>query len=221
MPPAVVLALVAVAAYLFGSIPFGLVLARLAGGVDVRKHGSGNIGATNVGRVLGKKWGLACLALDVLKGLLPTLLLPRLAPLPDDWRSVAAVACGAAAVLGHVFPIWLGFRGGKGVATGAGVAAVLCWPAALAAAAAFGAVFVARRVVALASIVASIAYAVTTFLLIGDLTDRSQWPLAAFAVAMPTLIVVRHRDNIRRMIRGEERRFTTADESPREPVAGP
>ena len=222
MPPAVSLVAVALAAYLFGSIPFGLLIARLAFGVDVRKHGSGNIGATNVARVLGRKWGAACLGLDALKGLLPTLLLPRVAALPDDWRPAAAVLCGAAAVLGHVFPVWLGFRGGKGVATGAGVAAVLCWPAALAAAAAFGAVFYARRVVALGSIVASVTYAVVTLVAIADLADRSRWPLAAFAVAMPSLIVFRHRDNIRRMLRGEEKRFATGEpESPREPVAHP
>jgi acyl phosphate:glycerol-3-phosphate acyltransferase len=150
MPPAANLALAVAAAYVIGSIPFGLLIAKYGHGVDVRRHGSGNIGATNVGRVLGKKWGVVCLVLDALKGLLPTLLLPRVIPrplLPEDWLGLATVLCGAAAITGHVFPVWLGFRGGKGVATGAGVAAVVCWQAALAAVAAFAAVFVARKLV--------------------------------------------------------------------------
>ena len=203
------LSLAAVAAYLVGSIPFGLLIARYWHGIDVRKHGSGNIGATNVGRVLGRKWGIACLVLDFLKGLVPTLLLPRLVPLPSDWQSAAAVLCGAAAIAGHVFPVWLAFRGGKGVATGAGVAAVLSWPAALAAAGAFAIVFATKRIVSLASIVAATVYAAVAVVLTGEPLARENWPITAFAIAIPALIIARHRDNIRRLIRGEEGRFTT------------
>ncbi len=214
MSPAVSLSLAAVVAYLIGSVPFGLLIARLRG-IDVRRHGSGNIGATNVGRVLGKKWGVLCLMLDALKGLLATLLLPHLVPLPADWLSAAAVACGAAAIAGHVFPIWLGFRGGKGVATGAGVAAVVCWPAALAATATFAITFAVSRFVSLPSIVASILYAVATFAVLGA-TVRDEWPTALFAVAIPALIVARHRGNIRRLLRGEEAGFSAS--TPSEPV---
>lgn len=113
-----------VLAYLIGSVPFGFIIAR-GRGIDIRKHGSGNIGATNVARVLGKKIGLVCFALDVLKGLLPTVLAGTLLasgagfPLAVD-HSLAWLAVAAMTIVGHMFPVWLGFRGGKGVATGFG-----------------------------------------------------------------------------------------------------
>jgi glycerol-3-phosphate acyltransferase PlsY len=211
MSPAATLAVAATAAYLVGSIPFGLLIAQFGHGVDVRKHGSGNIGATNVGRVLGKKWGIVCLVLDALKGLLPTLL-PRVLSLPESWVSLATVTCGAAAIAGHVFPVWLGFRGGKGVATGAGVAAVVCWQAAFAALAAFAAVLIARKFVSLASIAAAGVYAAATLAVLGK-SLHEEWPTAVFSIAIPALIVARHRDNIRRLLRGEEVALTTAEMS--------
>lgn len=211
MSPAVSFSLAAAAAYLVGSIPFGLLIAKYGHGVDVRKHGSGNIGATNVGRVLGKKWGIFCLLLDALKGLLPTYFLPRAFDLPADWLGLATVTCGAAAIAGHVFPVWLGFRGGKGVATGAGVAAVVCWQAALAAILAFALVFAAKRVVSLASIAAAVVYAVATLIVLGG-SLRGEWPTAAFSIAIPALIIARHHDNIRRLLRGEEGAFKAAAE---------
>lgn len=199
------------AAYLIGSVPVGFLLAMLVFRVDLRATGSGNIGATNVGRTLGTKWGVACLALDLLKGVVPTLL-PLAVTWPTGWLEPAMVACGAAAVVGHVFPVWLGFRGGKGVATGAGVAIVLAWQAAAAAAITFALVFLAKRIVSLSSIVAAIVYAIVV-LALSDLTSRENWPLVAFAVAIPSLIVLRHRDNIGRLIRGEEKPFRTAERS--------
>ena len=210
MSPALVLFSIAVAAYLVGSIPFGLLLARYGRGVDVRRHGSGNIGATNVARTLGRGWGIACLLLDLLKGLLPTLLLPALViprSLPADWQTSAAVVCGIATICGHVFPVWLRFRGGKGVATGAGVAAVLCPPAMLAGAVAFGLVMLLNRIVALASMVAAVMYAVVALLWMGTPWQREHWPLTAFALLIPLLIIVRHLGNIRRILRGEEGAF--------------
>nr|MDQ3332022.1 glycerol-3-phosphate acyltransferase [Planctomycetota bacterium] len=112
------------AAYIVGSIPVGWLIAKYGHGIDLRTAGSGNIGATNVGRTLGREWGLICLLCDLLKGVAGAFV-PLAMRLPEDWNSPAMVACGAAAVLGHVFPVWLKFRGGKGVATGAGVAIVL------------------------------------------------------------------------------------------------
>lgn len=215
MSPVATLAIASAAAYLVGSIPFGLLIAKYGHGVDVRKQGSGNIGATNVGRVLGKKWGIVCLVLDAVKGLLPALLLPQLILRPpfsllEGRLGLATVVCGAAAITGHVFPVWLGFRGGKGVATGAGVAAVVCWQAALAAVVAFAAVFAARKVVSLASIVAAGVYAAATLAVLGK-SFREEWTTTVFSIAIPALIVARHRDNIRRLLRGEEGAFTTAD----------
>lgn len=214
MPPAASVVLAVLVAYLIGSIPFGLLLARCWHGVDVRKHGSGNIGATNVGRVLGKKWGIACLLLDFLKGFAPTLLLPSLLRVPGEWLAQTAVACGAAAIAGHVFPIWLGFRGGKGVATGAGVAAVVAWPAAIAGLIAFAITLAVKRYVSLASIVAAITYAIVAIAMLRQPLARENLPLALFAIAIPTLIVVRHRDNIRRLLQGEEASFTVGDDQP-------
>jgi len=209
MNAGVTAALLIAVAYLTGSVPVGLLIARIVFGVDLRTTGSGNIGATNVGRTLGAKWGVVCLAIDLLKGVGPTLL-PLAVDWPVGWRDAVMVACGAAAVLGHVFPVWLGFRGGKGVATGAGVAIVLAWQAALAAAISFAILFLVKRIVSLSSIVAAVVYAGVVLLLAQPVT-REKWPLIAFAVAIPALIVIRHRDNIARLIRGEEQPFRTAD----------
>ena len=207
MTPAILVTLLALAAYVAGSIPFGFLIAKWWRGVDLRTLGSRNIGATNTGRVLGKSWGALCLLLDLLKGLLPTLLLPRLVELPAGWIGPTAVACGTAAILGHVFPVWLGFRGGKGVATGAGVAMVLSLPAGIAALAAFAIAFAIKRTVSLASIAAAVVYAVAVLAMNRDFRDESHWPLLAFAIAIPTLIIVRHRENIVRLLRGQEQRY--------------
>jgi glycerol-3-phosphate acyltransferase PlsY len=202
-------------AYLVGSVPVGFLIAKLVFGVDLRTTGSGNIGATNVGRTLGAKWGAACLVFDLLKGVVPTLM-PLAVMWPSGWRDPLMMACGAAAVVGHVFPVWLGFRGGKGVATGAGVAIVLAWQAAVAAAVMFGIVFFAKRIVSLSSMLAAIVYAVVVIFL-SEPTAREDWPLIAFAIAIPALIIVRHRDNIARLLRGEEKPFSTSGRSETSP----
>src|SRR4051812_44987549 len=148
MPPPLLLAVVAAASYLLGAVPFGYLVARWRG-VDILHAGSGNIGATNVGRVLGRGYGVLVFLLDFAKGALPVLAAAALAPRHDPaWApQLFEVAAGLAAFLGHLFPVYLGFRGGKGVATGAGVVLVLTPVPALAALLAWAALFTSTRYV--------------------------------------------------------------------------
>jgi len=186
--------------YLLGSVPFGLLLARLFAGVDVRRTGSGNIGATNVARAAGRKLGLMTLFLDAAKGVIPVVGASAFlgAPgAPGPW----AAAAGFAAFLGHVFPPWLGFRGGKGVATSFGVFLALSPWAALAALAAFTGSYLATRIVSVSSLAGAAACAAASATLHG-----ASSPVTWTALAILLVIVVRHRTNIRRILRGEERR---------------
>ena len=206
MTPLYSYALSALASYVAGSIPCSLLLARFAKGIDLREHGSKNVGATNVARTLGWKWGSLALLLDALKGLLPTWLVPLLLVMDGEAHPHQRVLCGLAAVIGHTCPVWLKFKGGKGVATGLGVAAVLSPWATLMAFAAFAAVFWARRIVSLASILAAVSFAVAVLALHGpEPFSPRTWSLSLFAIAVPTLIVLRHTSNIGRLWRGEEK----------------
>lgn len=202
--------------YLIGSIPFGYVVGKVFGRIDIREHGSRNIGATNVGRVMGAKWGLFVLLLDLVKGLLPVGGLARVMLAPDDPNLVHwQVAAGVATILGHMFPCWLGFRGGKGVATSLGVVVCLAPWATAVAFATFAVTFGVTRIVSLASILASLAFALIE---LGSrsatLFSANQWSLTAFSILVPLLIVVRHRSNIGRLWRGEEPRFRAKHEEP-------
>lgn len=201
--------LILVGAYLAGSLPFGLIVARAAKGIDIREHGSKNIGATNVTRVLGAKWGALCFVLDVLKGALPVLLPSLLLAAGDPNRTHWEVAAGLLAILGHMFPIWLGFRGGKGVATALGVVVVLANPISTAITfGAFVACFAATRIVSISSITAAVTFVVAQmYFLWPQPFGPATWSVAAFSLAVPTLIIVKHRSNIGRLLRGEEPRF--------------
>ena len=200
---------VAAASYLAGSIPFGLLTAKLVTGTDIRNVGSGNIGATNVARTLGAKWGILVLLLDALKGLLPVLFIPTLFVNPDSPHfDQVRVLSGVATILGHMFPVWLGFRGGKGVATSLGVILVLGPWSTLIAVAAFALTFLFSRIVALSSIVAASAFGVAQFIQLGSSAfTQDKWGLAVFSIAVPMLIVVRHWSNLGRIMRGEEKKF--------------
>ena len=199
-----------IGAYLLGSVPFGLIIAG-AHGKDLRSIGSGNIGATNVSRALGKKWAYLCFCLDVLKGLVPMLVAAKFTSSPPGIAELFLwLAVGCAAILGHIFPLYVKFRGGKGIATSLGVALGL-WPYyTICAAIAFvvwTAVVLLWRYVSLASIVASITFPVTLILAIA-LTPGwdfvSLWPLFITATAIPAMVIIRHRENIKRIIAGTE-----------------
>jgi glycerol-3-phosphate acyltransferase PlsY len=201
--------LLVAASYFIGATPFGYLTARFVGRIDIRQHGSGNVGATNVGRVLGTRWGLLVFVLDLLKGLFPVGGLPLILFGPDGPERVHwQVGAGLATIAGHVFPCWLGFRGGKGVATALGVAACLAaWPTAMAGAV-FALVFLIWRIVSLASIVASLSFAVCQIALLWpDLFSLVNWSLTGFSLLVPALILARHRSNIGRLLRGEEKKY--------------
>lgn len=206
-------------AYLVGSVPFGLIVG-LARGVDPRKAGSGNIGATNVARLLGGRWFAVVFSLDMFKGLLPaaaaSIVVHRAhaAGAMMHWVDYALwLLTGFAAIVGHMFPVYIGFKGGKGVATGAGVMLGLfpyfTIPGALAMAV-WAAVFAMWRYVSLASMCSAAAFPVA-YACIG-LAARwpvfsTQLPLLAFAVLMAGLVIFRHRDNISRLRAGTEHAF--------------
>jgi glycerol-3-phosphate acyltransferase PlsY len=202
------LSLAFLASYLVGAVPFGYLVAR-ARGLDIRTYGSGNIGATNVGRALGRRYFFLVFFLDFAKGALPVLAASWYANrhalgLPPGTLPVTA---GVAAFLGHLFPVYLGFRGGKGVATGAGVAAVLVPGPMLVALLVWVALFVASRHVALASILAAAAVFVVRRPWRPSAWDHDHLVITSFCLVTAVLVAVRHHDNIRRLIRGEEYRF--------------
>ncbi|MCK5675602.1 MAG: glycerol-3-phosphate 1-O-acyltransferase PlsY [Verrucomicrobia bacterium] len=188
--------LLTIVSYLSGAVPFGLLVAKLHG-VDIRSKGSGNIGATNVLRVIGKGWGIFTFILDALKGFIPTFVFPRLANLDSEW----GVLFGLAAIIGHTFPAYLKFKGGKGVATSAGM---LLGIAPLAAG--IGLVFwiicmAIWHYVSLASIVASVAIAVSVWVV-----DKG-WVVNIALTLLAALIIWLHRANIKRLLKGTENRF--------------
>ena len=191
------------AAYLLGSIPFGVVLARLFGGEDVRKSGSRNIGAANVTRVVGPLAGILTLALDAAKGAAGVRLAGRFTDESAAWMMLAALA----ALLGHCFPVWLKFKGGKGVATALGVFLALCLPAALAALLVFLLVVVAWRYVSLGSIAAAAAMPLLMYFL---WAPHHAPPLVITfgSLAAAALIVYKHDANIQRLVEGEEPKFS-------------
>jgi len=191
------------AAYLVGSIPTGFIIARMKG-VDIRKVGSGNIGATNVFRCVGKFFGIVTFALDMLKGYLPVAVFPLLIQRGTDEVSITNLSLlfGCLAIIGHNWPVWLRFRGGKGVATGAGVLLGVAPLAVLIGVMAWLISFVLTRYVSLASIISAAVIAGSSWWLY-----RQNLLLAVILSLMCALAVWRHKANIRRLLHGTENRF--------------
>jgi acyl phosphate:glycerol-3-phosphate acyltransferase len=194
--------LLIVIAYLIGSVPTAIWLSKAYFGIDIRDYGSGNSGATNTFRVLGSRWGSIVMLVDILKGVVATslyVLLPYY--LTDEWdRTNFMVGLGLAAVLGHIFPIWAEFRGGKGVATLFGMIIAIQPLVAACCVAVFILVLYLTRFVSLSSILASVAFAVFILFVFNE-----QEPLyRAFAIAVTLTVVLTHQKNISRLLRGSE-----------------
>lgn len=200
-------------AYLLGSIPFGLLIAK-AHGKDLRKIGSGNIGATNVSRALGKKWAYLCFALDVAKGLIPMIAVkPFVGVNPEIGMMLLWICVGTAAVIGHIFPIYLKFKGGKGMSTSLGIVLGL-YPyytiSGLIAFAVWGICVLIWKYVSLGSIVASIAFPIVLIvsIIVRDSWQFANlWPLVIIAICLMALVIVRHVENIKRLIEGSENKI--------------
>jgi glycerol-3-phosphate acyltransferase PlsY len=202
-------------AYVLGSVPFGLIVG-LARGIDPRKAGSGNIGATNVGRLLGGKFFALVFTLDLLKGLLPALaaswIVHRRGEVADGRTYALWLLVGFAAIAGHMFSLFLKFKGGKGVATSAGVMLGV-WPyytiPAVAAIAMWGIVFTIWRIISLASMAGAVAFPIAYAIVWGTRGELlgQRWPLLAFSVLVGAMVVWKHRSNIARLRAGTEPRF--------------
>ena len=234
-------------AFLLGSIPFGLLISK-ARGIDIRQHGSGNIGATNVLRVMGKKFGLPCLALDILKGFVPVVIALSLIWIQDKPSSLSFeflrplfgnpeatprfqaqlfhVITGLCAILGHNYSPWVGFKGGKGIATSAGVLLALMPAGVALLVIVWVVVFALSRYVSLASIVAAAALPLITHIgarfhhLHNDKSQPTLWeagawnkPLFYFSLVIAILAIWKHRSNIQRLREGTEHRFTRKPKS--------
>jgi len=192
-------------AYVIGATPFGFLAGKLKG-VDIREHGSGNIGATNVLRTLGKPIGITVLILDILKGLVPVLIAQQIMDPEHPCRSLVAILAASAAILGHNYPFWLRFKGGKGIATSAGaIAPLIPIPLAIALIA-WLLSFAVTRYVSVASIVAAVSLPVTVAAQ-AMRSGKTDWPLLAFATLLAVMATWRHRSNISRLLKGEENRF--------------
>ena len=205
----VILAAVLIGSYLLGSIPFGYLAGRLVG-IDIREVGSGNVGATNVVRVLGKRYGYPVFALDVLKGFGAVKISMLMAPgRPPEWNSpeIFGILAAMSSVLGHLYPPWLKFKGGKGVATSAGALLALTPVATLIGVAIWITVFWLTRYVSLASMAAAVLLPIV-ILVVRSHDQNNGKPLVYSSVCVAAVVIWRHRSNLSRLIRGTEPRFT-------------
>jgi acyl phosphate:glycerol-3-phosphate acyltransferase len=212
-------AVIAVLSYLVGSIPTAIIVARASKGIDIRQHGSGNAGGTNVFRVLGWKAGVFVIAMDIAKGLLATMVIPQLMygslpfanTTPFDDFTVVKIIGGCAAILGHIWTVFAGFRGGKGIATAAGMLIGVAPVEVAVSVVVFAIVFLVSHYVSLGSLSAAVAFPLTMFfrenVFMVDVEGYNT--LIFFSIAISLLIIFTHRSNIRRLLRGTENRITS------------
>ncbi len=214
MPVEVPYAAAGVLSYLLGAVPAGFLLVKLRTGRDIRELGSGNIGATNVARVLGTGWFIPVFVFDFLKGFAPVF---WMAPwVAERWRcttcfapvATLSVFCGLCALSGHMWPVYIGFKGGKGVATVGGIVFAMNWMAALAAMGVWVVVFLPFRYVSLGSIVAALALPVAHHLTARHFRRwEAPWIITAFLLVAAVLVIWRHKANIRRLLAGTEKKL--------------
>jgi glycerol-3-phosphate acyltransferase PlsY len=201
----IVVVAVLVASYLIGAVPFSYIAGRAIKGIDLREHGSGNLGATNTFRMLGAGWAVVVLLLDVAKGFFPVLLAGRLdlpGTIEAHWLMLSAMF---AAILGHLFSPYVRFSGGKGIATSAGAFLALSPWAFLASFVAFALTFAARRIVSLSSLVGAITLPLWVYLAGRTGLSETHWSTLAVSTIIMAFVVVKHRSNIRRLMAGTEK----------------
>ena len=191
--------------YLIGSIPVGFILGKLVRGIDIREHGSGNIGMTNVMRILGVKAGVFVFFADIAKGAAAVALAWAILAYSPNMVVWGQVAGGAAAIVGHSWPIYIGFKGGRGIATGFGAVLVLSWPVGLIAFVVFLLVVGISRYVSLGSILAALTMllAMIPFVVL-DVWSFGHFAYIVFGLVVVPIVIFRHRDNIRRLLSGTE-----------------
>ncbi len=214
------IAIIAVLSYLVGSIPTSIIVARKVRGIDIRQHGSGNAGGTNVIRVLGWKAGLLVIALDIAKGLIATMLIARMmyGPIPFDNKTpfddftVVQIIAGCAAILGHIWTLFAGFRGGKGIATAGGMLIGIAPVEVAISFGVFAVVFLISHYVSLGSLSAAVAFPLSMFfrenVFLVEIEGYNT--LIFFSMGISLLIIYTHRSNIRRLLKGTENRISTS-----------
>ncbi|MEI6056032.1 MAG: glycerol-3-phosphate 1-O-acyltransferase PlsY [Lentisphaerota bacterium] len=199
-----------IVSYLFGAIPFGFIIGK-AKGIDIREHGSKNIGSTNVTRTLGKKWGMLCFLLDFLKGFLPSFIaifiLPKYLDLCGNYADMSVILAIIGSFVGHIFPVYLKFKGGKGVATGAGALLALTPLSVIIGLAGWVIIFKISRYVSVASILAAVIVAAMTTILSASNTYPVSLTLQIFVAVICLIAILKHKTNIVRLLNGTENRF--------------
>jgi len=198
-------------AYFIGSIPFGFLLTKFIKNIDIRQVGSGNPGATNVARVLGKPYGILVFFLDMLKGFLPVYFFDWL--FSGHGHNLALILCGMGVICGHTFPIFLGFKGGKAAATGCGVFLWLAPVPLFIALAVWSLTVFISRYISLGSMISSVAL-VASLILFGKEPFRHGLPLTLFSIFISVLLIIRHKSNIKRILNGTESKIGKKATSP-------